>query len=298
MTCSNCGTENRPGAKFCSECATPLAASCPTCGTANPPGAKFCSECATPLARHGPARGLGPAETRPRRRRAPAHRRPGHGCRAPAGERPVRRPRRVHAVRGRTRRRGGARDPHPLLRHRERRDRPVRRHRREVHRRRRDGGLGRARSPARTTPSGPSAPALELVDAVHALGPGIQARAGVLTGEAAVTIGATNQGMVAGDIVNTASRLQSAAAPGTVLVGEATAAGRVGRDRVRGRGRADPQGQGGAGPGMARRPRRRPARRDGTGATRSRRRSSAGTRSSASSRTCSRRRAGSAGRAS
>ncbi|MEO7230892.1 MAG: AAA family ATPase, partial [Candidatus Limnocylindrales bacterium] len=63
---------------------------------------------------------------------------------------------------------------------------------------------------------------LELVDVVRSLGPTIQARAGVLTGEAAVTIGATNQGMVAGDIVNTAARLQSAAAPGTVLVGEAT----------------------------------------------------------------------------
>ncbi len=63
---------------------------------------------------------------------------------------------------------------------------------------------------------------LELVDAVGTRGPRIQARAGVLTGEAAVTIGATNQGMVAGDLVNTASRLQSAAAPGTVLVGEAT----------------------------------------------------------------------------
>jgi hypothetical protein len=46
---------------------------------------------------------------------------------------------------------------------------------------------------------------LELVDAVRSLGPGIQARAGILTGEAAVTIGATNQGIVAGDLVNTAS---------------------------------------------------------------------------------------------
>ena len=64
--------------------------------------------------------------------------------------------------------------------------------------------------------------ALDLVDVVRTLGPGIAARAGVLTGEAAVTVGAENQGMVAGDIVNTASRLQSAAAPGTVLVGEAT----------------------------------------------------------------------------
>ncbi|MFI5199510.1 MAG: ATP-binding protein, partial [Candidatus Limnocylindrales bacterium] len=64
--------------------------------------------------------------------------------------------------------------------------------------------------------------ALDLVDAVKALGPGIQARAGVLTGEAAITIGATNEGMVAGDLVNTASRLQSVAQPGAVLVGEAT----------------------------------------------------------------------------
>ena len=62
---------------------------------------------------------------------------------------------------------------------------------------------------------------LDLVDAVQALGPGIQARCGVLTGEAAVTLGATSQGMVAGDLVNTASRLQSVAPAGAVLVGEA-----------------------------------------------------------------------------
>ena len=64
--------------------------------------------------------------------------------------------------------------------------------------------------------------ALDLLEEVRTLGPGLQARAGVLTGEAAVTIGATNQGLVAGDIVNTASRLQSVAQPGTVLVGERT----------------------------------------------------------------------------
>ncbi|HEY8771799.1 MAG TPA: adenylate/guanylate cyclase domain-containing protein, partial [Candidatus Limnocylindria bacterium] len=57
--------------------------------------------------------------------------------------------------------------------------------------------------------------AMELVAAVPELGDEahpLQARAGVLTGEAAVTLGATNQGIVAGDMVNTASRLQSAAA--------------------------------------------------------------------------------------
>ncbi|MHB8469076.1 MAG: ATP-binding protein [Gaiellaceae bacterium] len=69
--------------------------------------------------------------------------------------------------------------------------------------------------------------ALDLVAAVLALGdevgaPELRARAGVLTGEAAVTLGATGEGMVAGDLVNTASRVQSVAEPGSVFVGEAT----------------------------------------------------------------------------
>jgi class 3 adenylate cyclase/tetratricopeptide (TPR) repeat protein len=69
--------------------------------------------------------------------------------------------------------------------------------------------------------------ALDLVGAVAVLGaevgaPDLRARAGVLTGEAAVTLGATGQGMVAGDLVNTASRIQAAAEPGSVLVGKAT----------------------------------------------------------------------------
>ncbi|MET1231847.1 MAG: adenylate/guanylate cyclase domain-containing protein, partial [Candidatus Limnocylindrales bacterium] len=67
--------------------------------------------------------------------------------------------------------------------------------------------------------------ALDLVADVGRLGgpdADLRARAAVLTGEAAVTIGAQGQGMVAGDLVNSASRLQSVADAGTVLVGEAT----------------------------------------------------------------------------
>ncbi|MFL5962920.1 MAG: ATP-binding protein [Gaiellaceae bacterium] len=69
--------------------------------------------------------------------------------------------------------------------------------------------------------------ALDLVAAVTALGhdvgiTGLRARAGVLTGEAAVTVGTEGEGMVAGDLVNVASRIQSVAQTGTVLVGEAT----------------------------------------------------------------------------
>ena len=52
--------------------------------------------------------------------------------------------------------------------------------------------------------------------------PDLRVRAGVLTGNAAVEIGAEGEGMVLGDTVNTASRLQSIASPGTVLVDDVT----------------------------------------------------------------------------
>ncbi len=67
--------------------------------------------------------------------------------------------------------------------------------------------------------------ALQLVEAVGQIEAGgglLQGRAGVLTGEAVVTTGGVDDWKIAGDLVNTASRLQSVAAPGTVLVGEAT----------------------------------------------------------------------------
>ncbi len=90
--------------------------------------------------------------------------------------------------------------------------------------------------------------ALDLLVAVRTLdsgadGRGLEARAGVLTGEAAVTLGATGQGMVAGDLVNTASRLQSVAPPGTVLVGEATQRAASSAIVFEAAGRAGPQGQ-------------------------------------------------------
>jgi class 3 adenylate cyclase len=68
---------------------------------------------------------------------------------------------------------------------------------------------------------------LELTRMVTELGgdagaDGLAMRVGVVTGEVAVTIGAEQQGMVAGDPVNTASRVQSIAAPGEVWVDETT----------------------------------------------------------------------------
>jgi class 3 adenylate cyclase/tetratricopeptide (TPR) repeat protein len=67
---------------------------------------------------------------------------------------------------------------------------------------------------------------LDLVAAVAGLtdelGVDVRLRVGVLTGEAAVTVGAQGEGMVAGDLVNTASRIEALAEPGTVVVGDAT----------------------------------------------------------------------------
>src|SRR5207245_16999 len=64
--------------------------------------------------------------------------------------------------------------------------------------------------------------ALDLVAAVPELEGSLEARAAVFTGEAAVTLGADGEGMVAGDLVNTASRAQAIAPPGAVYVGDAT----------------------------------------------------------------------------
>lgn len=70
---------------------------------------------------------------------------------------------------------------------------------------------------------------LELIESVSALGervgaPGLAMRVGVVTGEVAVTLGATSEGMVAGDAVNTAARVQSVAESGQVWVDESTRA--------------------------------------------------------------------------
>lgn len=68
---------------------------------------------------------------------------------------------------------------------------------------------------------------LELIEEVPALGDevgieGLQLRVGVNTGETAVGPGGNEKGLVLGDVVNVAARLQSVAEPGTVVVGDTT----------------------------------------------------------------------------
>ena len=49
MRCSNCGTDNAAGSRFCNQCATALAKRCPACSSENDPQAKFCAQCAASL---------------------------------------------------------------------------------------------------------------------------------------------------------------------------------------------------------------------------------------------------------
>jgi len=216
VICPTCATDNRAGAKFCVECGTPLAAGCPTCGTVNPPGAKFCSECATPLA----------ASARPGATAQPIGPSPVGAASEPVAERRLVSVLFTDLVSWTTIAAGrDAEEARDLLsRYFELAQVVIERYGGVVEKFIGDAVMAVWGTPVAREDDAERAvrAGLDLVDAVRGLGPGIEARAGVLTGEVAVTIGATNQGMVAGDIVNTASRLQSIAPAGTVVVGETT----------------------------------------------------------------------------
>src|SRR3954462_6893779 len=210
-TCSSCGASNREGRKFCAECGSPLTAACPSCGAANEPGERFCGDCGAPLRADASAA-------------APARE-------APAAERRLVSVLFADLVGFTTL--SESRDAEEV---RELLSRYFDTCRRliELYGGTVEKFIGDAVMAVWGTPTATEDDAeravrvgLDLVAAVSALGdevgaPELRARAGVLTGEAAVTIGAEGQGMVAGDLVNTASRIQSAADPGTVFVGEGT----------------------------------------------------------------------------
>jgi class 3 adenylate cyclase/tetratricopeptide (TPR) repeat protein len=211
ITCSHCGVENAAGRKFCGGCGASLALSCPACGAANEPGMRFCGECGSALA-------ADVATPAPAATAKAAERRLVSVLFADlVGFTPL----------------SESRDPEEV---------------RELLSRYFDtcrrligiyGGtvekfIGDAVMAVWGTPTAQEddaeravRTALDLVTAVAALGeevgaPQLALRAGVLTGEAAVNLAAEGEGMVAGDLVNTAARVQAAADAGTVLVGDAT----------------------------------------------------------------------------
>jgi class 3 adenylate cyclase/predicted ATPase len=210
IICSSCGTPNQAGRKFCSQCGTGLGVACPSCGTLNPASDRFCGECGSGLrAATDAATASAPIDSGAERRLVSVMFADLVGFTTLAEGRDAEETRELltgyfDLARGVIERHGGT-----------------------VEKFIGDAVMAVWGAPTAHEDDAERAvrAALELVAAVPSLGDEqhpIQARAGVLSGEAAVTLGATNQGIVAGDMVNTASRLQSAAAPGTVLVGEAT----------------------------------------------------------------------------
>ena len=209
MICANCGSDNAAGARFCNECGTALTAGCPTCGATNRPGAKFCAECGTSLtagaAVHASAQPATPGPVAQRRLVTVLFA-------DIVGFTPFAEERDAEEVRD------------TLSRYFDLCAQVIGRYGGTVEKYIGDAVMAVWGAPVAHEDDAERAvrAALDLIDTVSTLGPGIRARAGVMTGEAAVTIGATNQGLVAGDLVNTAARVQSVADPGAVLVGEAT----------------------------------------------------------------------------
>jgi len=215
--CTSCGQANGDGAAFCDNCGSALNSGCPACGAENRPDARFCRSCGTRL---GDAAVPMPAPAPAGTRTSPA------SADGSTAERRLVSVLFADLVSFTSYSEG--RDPE-LVRETLTRYFEATRHAIEHHGGRVEKFIGDAVMAAWGAPRANEddaeravRAALEVVEAVRNLNEGLEARVGVLTGHAAVTVGATDQGMVAGDMVNTAARLQAAAPPSTVLVGEAT----------------------------------------------------------------------------
>ncbi len=222
VACRGCGASWGAADRFCGDCGAPLEG-CPACGAPTVPGRRFCSACGCALA-DAPAAVAGGTAAQPTGQTAG---RPG----APVAERrvcsvlfcdlvgftPLSQSRDPEAVR------------ELLSAYFAAARMVIERYGGVVEKFIGDAVMAVWGTPVATEGDGERAvrAALDLVAAVAQLGSendasGLAARAGVVTGEVAVTLGAVGEGMVAGDAVNTAARVQAAAGAGQVLADEPT----------------------------------------------------------------------------
>src|SRR5438105_3775511 len=212
VICTRCAAEVRPGLKFCPQCGVRLGLLCPACGAPGEEGFRFCGECGADLR----GRESGEPATRLGEVRAPA-----------TAER------RLVSVlfadlvgfTGLAEQRDAEEVRELLTRYFDASRQVIVRYGGAVEKFIGDAVMAVWGTPTAREDDAERAvrAALELTTMVAALGgetgvPDLRLRAGVVTGEAAITVGAEGQGMVAGDVVNTASRIQSLASPNSVLV--------------------------------------------------------------------------------
>ena len=219
MRCPACGGENPENKRFCKHCGGTLGALCAACGAQLEPDNQFCGDCGTPIS-PGPASG----RTLPGDLPQPV---PGF---APVSERRLCSVLFVDLV-GFTPL-AEKRDPEEIREllslYFDRAQAIVGHYGGTVEKFIGDAVMAVWGAPVANEDDAERAvrAALDIVASVTELGAesGVElaARAGVVTGEVAITIGKVSEGMVLGDTVNSASRVQSVAPPGAVLVDEST----------------------------------------------------------------------------
>jgi class 3 adenylate cyclase/predicted ATPase len=223
--CPRCGTDNVSGAKFCAECGSALSTSCPECGNVTAPGQNFCSQCGAALS---PRSASSPVGVRPA----------SETMRAPEPAVPRRDTAELRTVSVLFVDLVGYTSLSELLDPEDVRDLLgqyfdaargiVERYGGTIEKFIGDAVMAVWGTPVAREDDAARAvrAALEIVDAVGALrhelhAPDLEARAGVVTGQAAL-LDNQQEGVVVGDRVNTAARVQAAADPGAVLVDDIT----------------------------------------------------------------------------
>lgn len=238
MRCPNCQTLNPAQAKFCLECGNRLLI-CPNCGTANLPYAKFCMECGTRLQPIAAAPAATGATTAPMPIITSTTRTEPQALLLPPEERRVVTIMFADIID--STRLGDRLDPEELRAiltgYFNLIAEQVRKHEGTIEKYIGDAVMVIFGAPIahEDDPDRAIRTALDIQDALQhfneqrlALDPNarsLQIRIGINTGEVAIPSTTTHQRqdfLVTGDAVNVASRLQTAAAPDTILVGERT----------------------------------------------------------------------------
>jgi class 3 adenylate cyclase/tetratricopeptide (TPR) repeat protein len=213
VLCPSCQAQNREGARFCQQCGTALALRCPSCGAAHVGGQRFCDECGTAL---GAAPAPAPVQSLPEAT-VPAELRVvslmfvdlvGYTALSESRD---------------------AEDMRELLgRYFDTARTIVDRYGGTIEKFIGDAVMAVWGTPVAREDDAERAvrAGIDLVDAVSVFGeevnaPDLRARAGVVTGQVA-SVASPGEGLVVGDRVNTASRVQSIAEPGAVYVDELT----------------------------------------------------------------------------